>query len=270
MTGKDGAPGHEWDSTMKWSGLESSTGARSPEGEDQRERRGGKPNGADLRAAPAPPPEGDGGGTDDGAGPKGTTPPSGAANLPPNPRRRKRELPPRREGNAPSMPPPAARRDPSPPAVPKTTEDGTRAADANEATWAQVVSKAVKRATAQAAKNETAPPRPPKSAKAPAPTKKTESGGKTGGGAKKGSTAVSPQASGKKAPPLKLRSPNGAAITLACADPSAYQKVTRVAAATIAEAPSAADVADVEMAVVAETSTAAADNVGEGEERGTK
>ena len=143
--------------------------------------------------------------------------------------------------SAPNAPLPAASTDElSPPSnVPQTVGDGTRAEDDNEATWAQVVSRAAKKAAAKAKKAEAGPPRPlPKSAKsagapvAPAPNKKG-SGGKKGGTAMKGSTAARPQVSGKNAPLPKLRPPSSAAIVVTCADPTSYQEVVGKARSSI-------------------------------------
>ncbi|KAG5314924.1 PO11 protein, partial [Pseudoatta argentina] len=72
---------------------------------------------------------------------------------------------PKAGGKAPGVPPSAVRRDPSPPAVPQTTGTEGCAADANEATWAQVVSRVAKKAAAKAEKTETAPPKSAKGAK---------------------------------------------------------------------------------------------------------
>ncbi|EGI62124.1 hypothetical protein G5I_09569 [Acromyrmex echinatior] len=153
------------------------------------------------------------------------------------PSAKKAKVPPKASGNAPGVPTSAAERDPPPPSIPPTSGDGERVAGDNEATWAQVVSRAAKKAAAKAAKAEAAPPRlTPKSAKAPAapaPIKKG-SGGKADGAARKGSTAAGPKASGKKQAPLpKLRSPSSAAIVVTCADPASYQEVVGKARSSI-------------------------------------
>ncbi|KAG5347242.1 RECQ1 helicase, partial [Acromyrmex charruanus] len=375
-SGREGAPGMEWDSTMEWSGLDSSTGARSPirtrsrtaptKGEEPRPRV--TVTEEDLRSPYFRPPlQGVAkqlnplAAVEDRTAPVGKKSPSNKRRggtdrvddeesrierilerllprllkgmgvvpvmaPPPKapPAKRKAGQPPASKGEktapktggkVPGVPPPAARREPSPPSVPPTTGAEGRAADVNEATWAQVVSRAAKKAAAKAAKAETVPPRPPKSlksAKAPAgpAPKKSGSGGKSSGVARRGSAAVGPQASGKRAPLPKLRSPSSAAITVTCADDKLAERLAGVfadrddvkvsrptktaeirrrlrgggqkpsgpstttvaertpSAATTAEAPSV--VLDVEMAVVAEVTTAAAReaaggaNVGEG------
>ncbi|XP_011050561.1 PREDICTED: nascent polypeptide-associated complex subunit alpha, muscle-specific form-like [Acromyrmex echinatior] len=174
--------------------------------------------------------------------PKG--PPAKQGGQPPvvqggQPSAKKAKIPPKAGGNAPGVSTPTARRDSPPPSIPPTSGDGGRMADANEATWAQVVSRAAKKAAAKAAKTESAPPRPaPKSAKsANAPvthaSNKKGSGGKAGGTVRKGSSAARPQASGKKAPLPKLRSLSSAAIVITCADPTNYQEVVGKARSSI-------------------------------------
>ena len=162
-----------------------------------------------------------------------TKPRSGLAAA--TPAKRAAKAAPKTGESAANAPPPAAKANLPPPAVPKTFVDGGTETDANEATWAQVVSRGAKRAAAKAKKAEAEPPRPlPKSAKstgAPAPNKKG-SGGKKGGTAMKGSTAR-PPASGKKAPLPKLRPPSSAAIVVTCADPTSYQEVIGKARSSI-------------------------------------
>ena len=167
---------------------------------------------------------------------EGVQPPAGRGVQPPAKKGAKAAA--KSGGGAPNAPPPAAKSGPPPAATPPTTGDGGRAAAANETTWAQVVSRAAKKAAAKAAKAEAAPPRPApksaKSAKAPvAPTPKKGSGGKAGRTAGKGSSAAKPQASGKKAPLPKLRTPSSAAVTITCADPGSYQEVVAKARASI-------------------------------------
>ncbi|EGI66702.1 hypothetical protein G5I_04750 [Acromyrmex echinatior] len=209
----------------------SSAGGKSPSGKKGRTDR------RDVAVAPmqrGPPPTKRGG---QPPAKEGGQPPAGRGGQPPAKKGVKATAKP--GGGAPNVPPPAAKSGPPPSAVPPTTGAGGRVAAANEATWAQVVSRGAKRAAAKAAKAEAAPPPRPapknaKSVKAPAaPAPKKGGGAKAGGTIRKGGSAGKPQAPGKKAPLPKLRSPGSAAITVTCADPTNYQEVVGKARSSI-------------------------------------
>ncbi|KYQ52276.1 hypothetical protein ALC60_08611 [Trachymyrmex zeteki] len=106
------------------------------------------------------------------------------------------------------------------------------AGEPQEATWAQVVSRKAKRAAAKERESKAAPlPQSTARGKGKAATTSSGGGAKRGSGVSKGGPVGGPKASDKKPP--KLRAATSAAVTITCADQSAYAEVVNKARSSI-------------------------------------